>query len=78
MGSIRRECLDHMIILNNRHLFRIIGEYVAYFNRVRPHQGIGQRIPDPPAEADHLTRSANSVVGYAVLGGVHHNYRRVA
>ena len=48
IGSVRRECLDHMLILSERHLHRVIGEYVAYFSHSRPHQGIGQRIPDPP------------------------------
>ena len=48
IGSVRRECLDHMLNLSERHLKRTIGEYVVYFNRARPHQSIGQRIPDPP------------------------------
>src|SRR6266498_1445431 len=48
LGSVRRECLDHLLILGERHLRRILGEYVAYFNRARPHQGLEQRIPDPP------------------------------
>jgi hypothetical protein len=47
IGSVRKECLDHILILNRRHLHRMIGEYVDYFNHARLHQGIGQRIPDP-------------------------------
>jgi putative transposase len=79
MGSVRRECLDHMLILSERHLHRVVGEYVAYFNHSRPHQGIGQRIPDPPdatgcEEQEGVTR----VIGHPVLGGLHHDYRRVA
>jgi len=50
IGSVRRECLDHILILSERHLHRVIGEYVVYFNHSRPHQGIGQRIPDPPED----------------------------
>jgi putative transposase len=46
IGSVRRECLDHVIILNERHLRRLVHEYVDYFNHARPHQGI-DRIPDP-------------------------------
>jgi hypothetical protein len=79
IGSVRRECLDHMVILNERHLHRVIGEYVAYFNRSRPHQGIGQRIPDPPEDilsAD--MESPSRIVGYPVLGGLYHDYRRIA
>ncbi len=44
LGSERRECLDHVLIFSERHLHLVLGEYVAFFNRVRPHQGIGQRI----------------------------------
>jgi putative transposase len=40
VGSVRRECLDHLIVLNERHLHRVIKECVAYFNTTRPHQGI--------------------------------------
>jgi len=46
MGSLRRECLDHMLILSPSHLQRTLVGYVAYFNRARPRQGIGQRIPE--------------------------------
>jgi transposase InsO family protein len=78
IGSVRRECLDHVLILSERHLHRVIGEYVAYFNRARPHQGIGQRIPDPPEDTLSADRSSSRIVGYPVLGGLHHDYRRVA
>jgi transposase InsO family protein len=46
IGSVRRECLDHLFTLSERHLQRLVHEYVDYFNHVRPHQGIGC-IPDP-------------------------------
>jgi len=79
MGSVRRECLDHMLILDERHLYRIIGEYVEYFNHARPHQGIGQRIPDPrEADKSRGGESRNRIVGHPVLGGLHHDYWRVA
>ena len=79
IGSVRRECLDHMVILSDRHVQRLIGEYVAFFNHSRPHQGIGQRIPDPPEDARCKPQMGTSrVVGYPVLGGLHHDYRRVA
>src|SRR5579859_7153601 len=45
LGSLRRECLDHLIVLNERHRWRIVRAFVAYFNGARPHQGIGQRLP---------------------------------
>lgn len=45
LGSVRRECLDHMLVLGEMHLYRAVREYITYFNEARPHQGIGQRIP---------------------------------
>lgn len=79
IGSVRRECLDHILILSERHLHRVIGEYVAYFNHARPHQGIGQRIPDPPEDLLSADMELPSrIVGYPVLGGLHHDYRRAA
>jgi hypothetical protein len=46
--SAREECLDRLIILNERHLHRVLSAYVAFFNRRRPHQGLDQRCPIPP------------------------------
>src|SRR5919201_1090462 len=46
LGSVRRESLDHLLILGERQLYRAIKEYVDYFNRARPHQGIEQQIPE--------------------------------
>ena len=45
VGSLRRECLDHILVHEDRHLQRVVTEYTPYFNQDRPHQGIGQRIP---------------------------------
>jgi putative transposase len=79
IGSVRRECLDHMLILNERHLQSIIGEYVNYFNHSRPHQGIGQRIPDPREDdQNRVGERSGRIVGHPVLGGLHHDYRWVA
>ena len=79
IGSVRRECLDHIFILSERQLYRLIGEYVAYFNHARPHQGIDQRIPDPQeSDASGVEPNSQRIVGYPVLGGLHQDYRRVA
>ncbi|HEX3051559.1 MAG TPA: integrase core domain-containing protein, partial [Aggregatilineaceae bacterium] len=78
LGSVRRECLDHFLILSEGHLRHILTAYVAYFNLARPHQGIGQQMPrvgNPAALPDLLGQPVRS---YPVLGGLHHNYRRVA
>jgi transposase InsO family protein len=45
LGSVRRECLDHLLVLDEAHLRRILAAYVAYFNSARPHQGLHQQIP---------------------------------
>jgi transposase InsO family protein len=41
LGSVRRECVDHLLILGERHLGRVLAEYLGYLNSARPHQGIG-------------------------------------
>jgi hypothetical protein len=74
-GSARREILDHVIVLDDRHLGRIVGEYKQYFNEARPHQGIGQRIPANPVAVPNITKR---IVAKPVLGGLHHDYRRAA
>jgi transposase InsO family protein len=75
VGSARREILDHVIVLDDRHLGRIVGEYKDYFNEARPHQGIGQRIPGKPPGVADVTKP---IVVKPVLGGLHHDYRRAA
>lgn len=76
LGSVRRECLDHIIILGTRHLEASLGEYVAYFNASRPHQGLKQRIPVGSATLEDGATGAVSAL--PVLGGLHHDYRRAA
>ncbi len=76
LGSVRRECLDHLLVLGERHLACVLHEYVAYFNRARPHQGIGQATPEPPA-AESASR-AGPIYAVPVLGGLHHAYQRAA
>ncbi len=77
LGSVQRECLDHLLILGEGHLRRVLREYVAYFNAARPHQGIGQAIPDAPGPAPP-SRSVAPIVAVPILGGLHHDYRRAA
>ena len=79
LGSVRRECLDHLLILHEKQLQRVLNAYVAYFNQARPHQGIKQQIPEPKAESDTSTSHAcGKVISFPVLGGLHHDYRRSA
>ena len=77
LRSVREESLDHMLIWSESQLHRAIGEYVGYFNRARPHQGIGQKIPGRRNPA--ITQEGTGkVVAFPVLNGLHHDYRRVA
>jgi putative transposase len=76
LGSVRRECLDHLLILGERQLARMLREYVAYFNQARPHQGIGYAVPEPAGAEQG--RRAGPVRAVPVLGGLHHTYQRAA
>ena len=76
LGSVRRECLDHLLILSEGHLRRVLSEYALSFNRARPHQGMGQQRPE--AELARSGGEQGEVVAFPVLGGLHHDYRRAA
>lgn len=78
LGSVRRECLDHLLVLGEGHLRRVLCAYVAYFNRARPHQGIAQAIPAGARAAEPHDMVGGRVVGFPVLSGLHHDYRRIA
>ena len=77
MGSLRRECLDFLLILGERHLLQQVREYVTYFNHARPHQGIAQAIPSPLA-LPNPSQLEGEIIGLPVLRGLHHNYQRRA
>jgi putative transposase len=77
LGSVRREALDHVIILGERHMRRVLGEYAfRYHNASRPHQGLAQRIP--VSTLRQSCSDASKVVAIPVLGGLHHDYRVAA
>ena len=77
LGSLRRECLDHILFLSEDHLRRTVAEYVRYHNVCRPHQGLGQVIPmDVNSRRD--PSDDGEVVATPILGGLHHDYRRAA
>ncbi len=78
LGSVRRECLDHLFILHEKQLHRVLNAYVLYFNRARPHQGIRQQIPEPIAGPVPPGHTGDKILSFPVLGGLHHDYRRSA
>jgi transposase InsO family protein len=77
--TLRQECLDHVLILNERHLEAVLQEYVAFYNTERPHRSLALEAPLPsgtvrPAPSGPPGR----VVARPVLGGLHHVYQRAA
>ena len=78
LGSVRRECLDHLLILQEKQLQRVLRAYVEYFNRARPHQGINQQIPERYGRPVPPVRDDGKILSFPALGGLHHDYRRSA
>lgn len=80
IGTMRRECLDFMIPLNERHLRTVLREWVSHYNRGRPHSSLGPGIPEctrtPPVRKHrHRLVVGERVITAAILGGLHHEYR---
>ena len=74
IGSIQRECTDHLIPLDEAHLRTILGEYVVYYNTARCHQSLDGNAPEPRAVDD----GEGSVYAIPPVGGLHHEYRRAS
>jgi transposase InsO family protein len=75
IGSIRRECLDHVVVFHERHLTRILARYFAYYHRWRTHLSLGMDCPEPrPVHGP----TRGKVITVAEVGGLHHHYERVA
>lgn len=77
LGSVRRECLDHVLILGERHLHQVLCEYALYFNQARPHQGLHQAIPEPQLNTE-VENTSGPIHAEPVLGGLHHAYYHAA
>ena len=78
LGSVRRECLDHLFILHEKQLDRVLHAYALYFKRARPHQGINQQLPEQFGEPVPPDHDDSKILSLPVLGGLHHDYRRSA
>ncbi len=75
IGSIRRECLDHVIVFSETHLRKILAEYLRYYHEARAHLSLDRNSPNP-REVEPL--EAGRVVAEPFLGGLYHRYRRAA
>lgn len=78
IGSVRRECLDHLLILSQNHVRGVIREYCEFFNRAQPHQGIDQQMPILSSRVGLPENARREVIGLPVLNGLHHDYQWAA
>jgi hypothetical protein len=75
IGSFRRECLDHVIVLNQTHLRRLLARYISYYHRSRTHLSLQKDAPTPR----HVQNpKEGGVIAFAEVGGLHHRYERRA
>jgi putative transposase len=75
IGSIRRECLDHVIVLNETHLRRVLTAYIQYYHRSRTHLALEKDTPDHRPATESVV---GSIVAIPEVGGLHHRYERIA
>ena len=75
IGSVRRECLDHVIVLNEKHLQKILASYFEYYNNSRTHLSLNRNSPFPRKVEPPGT---GKVVAIPKVGGLHHRYTRAA
>jgi transposase InsO family protein len=71
IGSIRRECLDHIIVLGEVHLRKLLQSYARYYNDIRTHRSL-----DKDAPVTRQIQRIGSIKSHAILGGLHHHYAR--
>jgi hypothetical protein len=75
IGSIRRECLDHLVIFNERHLRRVFTSYLDYYQRTRTHLSLDKDCPEPrPIQVPDVGK----IIAIPQVGGMHHRYQRLA
>jgi transposase InsO family protein len=72
IGTIRRDCLDHILILGEAHLRRVLSVYSRYYNRTRTHLGLGKDAPFGRA-----VQGSGTIIARPILSGLHHQYARI-
>jgi len=75
IGSIRRECLNHVIVFNERHLKKLLRAYFIYYHQARTHLALDKQCPEPRSVA---LPDQGTVIAFPHVGGLHHEYRRAA
>ena len=75
IGSIRRECLDHLIVISEKHLRRILKDYFRYYHESRPHESLERNSPHP--RVIELAQKG-LIISIPEVGGLHHRYQRAA
>jgi len=73
IGTLRRECLDHIIVLDEQHLMAVLREFVAYYNQERPHRTLGLQTPE-----SRQRPVTGPIRSHPILNGLHHVYKRAA
>jgi len=72
IGTLRRECTDHVIVLGEMHLPHVLKSYMTYYNTARTHRALGKDSP-----VSRLIQRTGRIVSHAILGGLHHQYVRI-
>jgi transposase InsO family protein len=72
IGSIRRECLDHIVVFGEAHLCRILGAYTGYYNQLRTHLSL-----DNDSPGHRPIQRLGQLAAHPILGGLHHRYCRM-
>ena len=75
IGTLRRECLDHVVVLNETHLRRLLRDYLLYYHSARTHLSLAKDAPEP-RPVEHL--DDGRIVETPMVGGLHHRYTRQA
>jgi transposase InsO family protein len=72
IGTLRRECLDHVVVFGERHLRRVLSGYAAYYNRTRTHLTLQKDAP-----LRRAIQRIGDIAAIPILGGLHHQYIRI-
>src|ERR1700716_2212143 len=75
IGSLRRECLNHVVVFSERHLRRVLASYIAYYHQTRTHLSSEKDAPTPRSVKNVTERD---VIAFREVGGLHHRYERRA